>query len=183
MCENDIKKGDMSSAEIESLRQTLEGQIKEEVMTCVQASMQKTSQGTKDSSLPVEDTKKNKVRQYHWYLFLIILLLIVYSVLIGNVVQYLFSFGPVKCPDQHLCNNVCILIALVLILSTVVLLCICRYIVVMRKNSIDIAMESKAGDKKNKKEEKSLKDQMMEKAQAAILEIVVKDTIDSFKKK
>lgn len=181
MCENDIKKGDMSSAEIKSLRQTIADQITGEVMAGVQASMQKTTQETKVCNSPVKDKEKNNVKQYHWYLLSIPLFVLAYGFLIGYIVRKVFTLPAGHNPQM--CNNVSVILISVLILSTLVLVCLSRYVLVMHKDSIEATLKYNDNNKQNKKEEKSLKDQMMEKAQAAILEIVVKDTIDSFKRK
>lgn len=103
----------------------------------------------------------------------------VYVELIYSVVNNLIDFPS----GSKLDNNVCVLISLALILSTVALVFLVRRIIESHHKFVESCMKEESDGQNKKKEDKSLNEKMAEKVQTAVLEMVVKDTIDSFRKK
>ncbi|MBR5013767.1 MAG: hypothetical protein IKY16_04095 [Bacteroidales bacterium] len=84
--------------------------------------------------------------------------------------------------QRHICNNVCIVLVTILIITTVVLILSGRYCLLIKQLYMEARKnEDKDADKESKKEP-SFKDKVIKRTQEAVLEIVVQDTIDSFKK-
>lgn len=110
--------------------------------------------------------------------------IVTYAVLIFKISTYLINFSSeCCCHTRHMCNNVCVLLSIVLILSTITVIFLVRYLVASHQTFVETYMKCENKDLRKGKEDKALSEKMAEKVQAAVLEIVVKDTIDSFKKK
>lgn len=110
--------------------------------------------------------------------------IVTYAVLIFKISTYLISFSPeCCCHTRHLCNNVCVLLSLVLILSTIAVIFLVRCLIASHQSFVETYLKSENKNQGKGKEDKALSEKMAEKVQAAVLEIVVKDTVDSFKKK
>ena len=82
-----------------------------------------------------------------------------------------------------MCNNVCVLLSLVLILSTIAVIFLVRSLIASHQSFVETYVKCENKNQGKGKEDKALSEKMAEKVQAAVLEIVVKDTVDSFKKK
>lgn len=112
---------------------------------------------------------------------MMIIMLAVYGVILLIALAYPFlSFWATG--SRHICNNVCIILVTVLVIAAVVLVLSGRYCALMYQMQLEKERMAKKEAKKDSEPELSFKEKVLKRTQEAVLEYVVKETIDSFNK-
>lgn len=102
-----------------------------------------------------------------------------YAVLVASIMASLLYNGYSK----PICNNACVILVAILVLSTVVVILGGRYCILMHQLHNERIKEDRKEVKNRIKAEPSFKEQALNRIQEAVLEIIVKDTIKSFNSK
>lgn len=107
---------------------------------------------------------------------LVPVLLILYILMFVSVLRHVYSCCYIKA-------NSCIIIVTMLILATVVLVLSAVYALRLKAQCLEAEKENGKKEEKKDKVQKTYKEIAAEKVQEAILDKVVKDTVDAFEKR
>lgn len=120
----------------------------------------------------------------HWWIYVgMVVLLSLYGVVIAKVLEYAFLFEPVNSCTPHMCNNIALVLIIVLVFATLILILAGVFFLKISVLHNEDQNQEIAKGKCNANERNMLAEKAIDNLKNNMLQYVIQDTISSLKKK